>query len=376
MELGGSVEPGFEGVAEAFERNFAEGREDGAQCCVHVGGRAVVDLWAGYDEDALQVVFSSTKGATAACANLLVQRGLLDPDALVTDYWPEYGAAGKEPTLVRWVLSHQAGLPAPEPGLTMDDLGDWDKIVAGLAAQAPAWEPGTAYGYHAVTFGWLVGELVRRVDGRGLGQFFAEEVAGPAGADFWIGLPESEEHRVVPMVPNPMTPELLELFGPLFVPAMSMSGALGTGVELDRAANDRRFRAAEIGGGGGVASARGISRMYRWLLDAYTPETIARLSERQTFGLDRVLSMDVFPMEQQIGLGFMLSGPFTPMGGAASFGHSGAGGSYGFADPEHGIAFGYAMTKMLGDPGTDPRPNALVKATYDSFGLPMAFNNA
>ena len=376
MELGGSVDAGFEAVQSAFERNFAAFRESGAQCCVHVGGKPVVDLWGGYREDALQVVFSSTKGATAACANLCIQRGLLDPDALVTDYWPEFGANGKDKTLVRWALSHKAGLAAPDWPVTLDDFADWDGIVAHLAAQAPAWEPGSAYGYHAVTFGWVVGELVRRVSGKGLGTFFAEEIAGPTGAEFWIGLPEAEEHRVVPMIRNPdaLTATIADMFGPLFAPAMSMNGALG---DLGDGANDRRFRAAEVGGAGGVANARGISRMYNGLLHGlFTDETIARLSERQTFGPDQVLSLKEFPMEQQIGLGFMLSGPFTPMGGAASFGHSGAGGSYGFADPENDIAFGYAMTRMEGDPGTDPRPNALVKAVYDSLGLPMAFNNA
>jgi CubicO group peptidase (beta-lactamase class C family) len=259
--------------------------------------------------------------------------------------------------------------------MTMDELGDWDAVVAKLAAQAPAWEPGTAYGYHAVTFGWVVGELVRRASGKGLGTFFADEIAGPAGAEFWIGLPESEEHRVVPMVVNPgaLSNAIADLFGPLFEPAMTLNGALG---DLGSGANDRRFRAAEIGGAGGVANARGLSRMYDFLLRTYTPATIAGLSERQTFGADQVISLRELPLEQQIGLGFMLSGSFTPMGGAASFGHSGAGGSYGFADPEHGIAFGYAMTRMEGDPGTDPRPNALVKAVYDSLGVPMAFNNA
>ncbi|MEA2469588.1 MAG: hypothetical protein QOE38_587 [Thermoleophilaceae bacterium] len=378
MELGGSVDSGFEGVRDAFERNFAEHREAGAQCCVHVGGKAVVDLWGGYGADALQVVFSTTKGATAACANLVIQRGLLDPEAAVAEYWPEFAANGKAAVTVRQLLSHQAGLPAPDPGLTMDDLGDWDKICSLLAAQAPAWEPGTAYGYHAVTFGWLAGELVRRVDGRGLGTFFAEEIAGPTGAEFWIGLPESEDGRVVSMIPNPgaMSSALLDLFGPLFQPAMTLGGAL-VGGDLGASANDRRFRAAEIGGAGGVANARGISRMYNGLVNGlYTDETIERLRVRQTFGPDRVLSLKEFPLEQQIGLGFMLSGPFTPMGGAGCFGHSGAGGSYGFADPENDIAFGYAMTRMEGDPGTDPRPNALVKATYDALGLPMAFNNA
>ena len=149
MDIKGFVTPGFRRVAEAFEENFTIRGDVAAQCCVHADGEQVVDLWGSYDEDAIQVVFSSTKGATAACANLLVRRGLLDLDALMTHYWPEYGADEKDKTLVRWILSHKAGVLAPEPGFTMEDLSDWDKIVASLAAQSPVWEPGTAYGYHA-----------------------------------------------------------------------------------------------------------------------------------------------------------------------------------------------------------------------------------
>jgi CubicO group peptidase (beta-lactamase class C family) len=395
MDIQGFVTRRFGRVAQAFADNFTARGDiaaqccvhvDGervvdlwggsAQCCVHVDGERVVDLWGGYDEEAIQVVFSATKGATAACANLLVQRGLLDLDAPVVHYWPEYGANGKDSTLVRWILSHKAGVLAPAPGFTMDDLEDWHRIVENLAAQAPTWEPGTAYGYHAHTFGWLVGELVRRVDGRSLGQFFAEEIAAPARADFWIGLPESEEHRVAPVNPGalamPADPEtatfdMAAFVGPHLMAASSLNGLLP---DLGTAALDRRYRAAELGAAGGVASGRGLSRLYAWLLDQFTAETTADILQSETDGLDQVLSSPAMPVEQKIGRGFMVPSPDRFPAGVPTFGHGGAGGSYGFADPRHRVAFGYAMTRLLPgpDPAGDPRMVLLVRAVYDSLG--------
>lgn len=336
---------------------------------MHVDGERVVDLWAGYDEDAIQVVFSATKGATAACANLLVQRGLLDLDAPVTRYWPEYGAHGKEHTLVRWVLAHKAGVLTPGPGLTMDDLGDWEKITSSLAAQAPAWKPGSAYGYHATSFGWLVGELVRRVDGRGLGRFFAEEIAGPAGADFWIGLPGSEERRVAPVFEDAGPSEgdkgeadLSAYIGPHLEAATSFHGMWPSLLE---AANDRRLRAAEVGAIGGVTSARGLSSMYAWLLDAFTDETIADILRPETSGPDLVLSSPAGDVEQKVGRGFMVPPDLSPKG-ARTFGHGGAGGSASFADPVRRVAFGYSMTRLVFAPG-DQRAQSLIDAVYESI---------
>ena len=209
IEVGGFVEPGFEGVRDAFANNFVEHGEQGASYAFYVEGTKVVDLWGGvradtgepYDDDTLQIVFSSTKGATAVCAHLLAERGLLDVDAPVVEYWPEFGQAGKQDIPVRWLLTHQAGLPTVDAKLTRAEALAWEPVIRALEVQLPLWEPGVAHGYHALTYGYLVGEVVRRIDGRSLGTFFQEEIAEPYGLEFWIGLPEEYEPRVAPMIP-------------------------------------------------------------------------------------------------------------------------------------------------------------------------------
>ncbi|APU15961.1 MULTISPECIES: serine hydrolase domain-containing protein [Actinoalloteichus] len=367
----GTVAAGYERVAEVFEQSLSADGPETAQVCVHVAGEPVVDLWSGA-ATAIEVVFSATKGATAACANLLVQRGLLDLDARVADYWPAYGVRGKESTLVRWVLSHQAGVLAPRERLTMDDLAEWDTVAAALAAQTPAWEPGTAYGYHAQSFGWLVGELVRRVDGRPLGTFFREELAGPAGADFWIGLPQDEEPRVAgvvaeepPLPPgtDPASIDLSSFFGPHHLDAFTLGGAVPD--DVVQASADRRYRAAELGASGGVANGRGLSRLYRLLLDIFTPATIADVLRPETDGADLVLSSPAMTISQVFGRGFEVSPPMGTPDGVRAFGHGGAGGTAAFADPDRRLAFGYATTRLVpGPPGMDPRTAALVEAVY------------
>lgn len=208
MNVDGTCDPRFRAVREAFCENFASRAELGAAVTVSVDGTLVVDLWGGiadkvsgraWTRDTMVVVFSCTKAATALCAHMLVTRGALDLDAPVAHYWPEFAAAGKEAIPVRLLLNHQAGLAAVDDPLPVGALYDWDTMAAALAAQAPHWEPGTAHGYHAVTFGWLVGEVVRRISGRSLGTFFRDEVAGPLGLDFWIGLPEALAARVAPI---------------------------------------------------------------------------------------------------------------------------------------------------------------------------------
>jgi CubicO group peptidase (beta-lactamase class C family) len=388
-EIGGFVEPGFEGVRDAFAKNFDEFGEVGAGFALYVDGHQVVDLWGGtrtdtgstYGDDTLQVVFSSTKGAAAACVHLLVQRGLLDLDAPVATYWPEFGQAGKSHIPVRWLLSHQAGLPTIDATLTRDEALAWDPVIRALEVQTPLWEPGDAHGYHALTYGHLVGEVVRRIDGRSIGAFFHDEFAAPLGLEFWIGLPEQFEPRVAPMIS--MNSDALDDFDlaavlggdALIVRAMTLNGAFDEDLAL--LANRREFHAAELPAANGITNARSLARFYAGLIGGVEGgPTAALLSReqvdvartRQTSGYDRVMSFPGIDVESTIGLGFSCASPFAPMGGAGAFGHYGAGGSVGFADPEHRLAGGYVMNKMgLGAP-LDPRSGFLVRASYEAVG--------
>lgn len=391
-DIGGGVEPGFEGVAEAFAGNFAEHGEVGAACAVYVGGRKVVDLWGGvadrdagtpYTEDSLQLVFSTTKGATAACANLLAQRGELDLDAPVASYWPEFKAARKADIPVRWLLCHKAGLPVVDAELTLEQVLAWDPVVEALAAQAPVWEPGTAHGYHALTYGWLVGEVVRRVTGRSVGTFFAEEFAGPLGLEFWIGLPDAEQHRVAPLVTwsTPKDPAMAELMNQFMGPHTLLGRALGgPGAVFTQESgvfNRPDVRAAEIPAANGVTNARSLARFYAGLTGTVeggpseallSPEQVAAASTTQTSGPDQVLYL-----ETTFGLGFFTASAMARYGAPSSFGHTGAGGSVGFADPVNGIGFGYVMNRMMQSLTGDPRSAGLIRAVYDAIGVTPAF---
>lgn len=387
-EIGGAVEPGFEGVAEAFATNFAEHGEVGAACAVYVGGRKVVDLWGGladreagtpYTQDSLQLVFSTTKGATAACANLLAQRGELDVDAPVASYWPEFKAAGKGDIPVRWLLCHKAGLPYVDADLSLDEVLAWEPIVDALAAQAPAWEPGTAHGYHALTYGWLVGEVVRRVTGKSLGTFFAEEIAGPLGLEFWIGLPDDQQDRVAPLVTwsrpkDPAMAELMDQFmGPDTMLGKALGGPGGIFTSEQGVFNRADVRAAEMPAANGVTNARSLARFYAGLTGTVeggpaepilTEEQVAAASDTQTAGPDQVLYF-----ETTFGLGFFTASGMARYGAPSSFGHTGAGGSVGFTDPVNGIGFGYVMNRMMQGLTGDPRSSGLIQAVYDAIGV-------
>ena len=401
IEIGGTVAPGFEGVREAFARNFAEHGEVGAGFSLVHDGRTVVDLWGGvadaatgapYSDDTLQLVFSTTKGATAVCANLLAQRGELDVEAPVTEYWPEFGQAGKGEVPVRWLLGHRAGLPYVNGSIELAECLAWDPVVEALAAMEPLWEPGTAHGYHAVTYGWLVGEVVRRISGRSLGRYFADEVAGPLGLEFWIGLPADQEPRVAPLTNrgvgpaeegaedegvNDLVSQIEQFLGPDSMLVLALGGAssmpfVGTGVF-----NRPDVRAAEIPAANGVTNARSLARMYAALIGPVegvsdgpllTPAQVKAAATTQTRGADKVLMFDT-----TFGLGFMTSSEFSPYGGPASFGHAGAGGSVGFADPENGLGFGYVMNRMMTNLSGDPRSRGLVAAAYEAIGVTPAF---
>lgn len=380
-QIDGFVAPGFEAVREAFTRNFEHG-ESGAACCVLLDGEPVVDLVGGpadhttgrpWTQDTIVGVFSTTKGATAVCANRLVGSGRLDPDAPVAEYWPEFAANGKAAVLVRHVLSHSAGLPVVEGDFTLASALAWDPVVEQLATQAPRWEPGTQVGYHMRSYGWLVGELVRRIDGRTIGRFFREEVADPLHLDFWIGLPQGLEPHVARLIPppEPDDPEVRELMAAVMAPGTLMGDALTGPANLfryDDMWNSRAVHAAELPSSNGIASARAVARLYASLVGpvdgvrTLSTETIARATEVQIEGTDVVIGA---PM--RYGLGFSLGNALTSAAPVGAFGHSGAGGSLGFADPARRIGFGYVMTRMVVGLAEDRRPRNLTRAVYASL---------
>ncbi|MFE7130306.1 serine hydrolase domain-containing protein [Streptomyces sp. NPDC057638] len=380
MDAQGTVAAGFEPVAETFVRNFAERGERGAAVAVYRHGRKVVDLWAGTRDvdgaepwavDTAQVVRSAVKGVAAAVVLLLHQRGRIDLDAPVGTYWPEFKAAGKERLLVRHVLAHRGGLPALDRPLTPAEALDPAAASAALAAQRPHWEPGTDHGYHPQTFGPVVAELVRRVTGRTIGRWVAEEIARPLGLDLWIGVPAEEAHRVgrIGPVEEPAAAPGLRLR-----PKRAVTDAYQDPESLTRRAfgavhplpdeNDPAYRAAELPASGGVSTARALARFYAATLGEvdggprlFAPATLTLARTEESAGPDRVL---VVPT--RFGLGYMLHGAAAPLLGPGSFGHPGRGGSLGFADPESGIALGYVTNGLRQGVTADARSQALIKA--------------
>jgi len=375
-DIGGWVEASFEPVLDAFAENFDARGEVGAAVCVYVDGQPVVDLWGGvadaatgrpWESDAVVLVYSSTKGVTSVCANRLIERGRLDPAAPVAEYWPEFGAGGKAAITVAQLMSHQAGLPLVEGDFTLAEALAWDPMVRALAAQEPIWPPGTRHGYHMRTFGWLVGELVRRVDGRTIGTFWREEIAEPLGLDFWIGLPEAIEPRVAQLVPPERDlGELLKKFPDLLLSRVfsNPAGLFG----YNDMWNSRAIHAAELPSSNGIGDARALARMYASCIGdldgvrALQPSTVAAATVEQACGKDEVLTS-----ETCFGLGFMLGRSFGAANSSSAFGHAGAGGSLAFADPDTRLGFGYVMNDLRFDPNGDPRSEELVRAVYQSL---------
>jgi len=383
IEIGGDVTPRFEPVRRAFTANFEERGEVGASLAVYVGGERVVDLWGGvvdqstgrpYTSDTLQLVMSTTKGVTAVCALLLMERGELDVDAPVARYWPEFAQNDKESIPVRMLLNHQAGLYTVDAPPSYEETLRWDPIVDALAAQRPLWEPGTKHGYHAITYGWLVGEVVRRVSGRSIGAYLRDEIVSPLDIDLTIGTPTELHSRVTPLIeasapvspmptPDPGSP--MALAGR----AMAVSGALQP-PDGSNAFNRPDLWEAEVPAVNAITNGRSIARLYASLVGeidgirTLQPETIAAATVVQDTYPDEVM----MGMPSRFGLGFKLSSDDAPLGGPRGFGHAGAGGSVGFADPDAALGFGYVMNQMqMQTGGGDARALALAEAVYASL---------
>jgi CubicO group peptidase (beta-lactamase class C family) len=379
VDVEGRCDARFAKVKDAFAKNFAVENEVGASFAATLNGELVVDLWGGaadaartrpWRRDSLANVWSTTKAMSALCAHVLVDRGLVELDAPVARYWPEFAAAGKERLPVRWLFSHQSGLAGVSESLPAEAVLDWARFTRALAAQKPLWEPGTRSGYHALTFGHLLGELVRRTDGRTLGAFFREEVAEPLGAEFWIGLPESQEARVVEMIP-PDPPLPLSAPPEPGDPQFELRSALANPRVTQEIANTRAWRAAEVPAANGQANARGAARAMALLACGGAIDGVRLLREssvataitEQCYGRDLVLG----PMRW--GLGFMLASKDLPLSpNPRTFGHGGWGGSFALADCDARVSLAYVMNRM--SPGTtgDKRLGRLLRAFYGGLG--------
>lgn len=395
---GGYAKPGFEGVQEAFAQVIAA-HPGGCAAALYVGGEEMLHLWGGrsaatsqpFTSESLVMTASVTKGVTSLCAMMLADRGELDIDAPVARYWPEFAAAGKDRIPVRWLLTHQAGLPVFDPAaeITPADMLDWEKITGMLAAQEPLWEPGTLTGYHAVTFGYLVGEVIRRVSGQTVGQFLQAEAAGPVGAEFWIGLPEEQEHRVLPNVLPPErppdVPDLPRLYDERGIdPGSPLARAMlapprGDAGPGDQVWNTRGFHAAEIPAVNGIGTARGLARLFAACtgdLDGVrllSSEIVAAARTPQTDAVPTAPEFTVLTdTPPRFGLGFQLPGPpLVTMLGPGCFGCTGAGGRLAFAYPERAVAFAFTCDTMLwnGLDAPDPRWTPLLTEISRALAL-------
>jgi CubicO group peptidase (beta-lactamase class C family) len=363
----GSTAPGFEPVAEEFGRLLAQERDARGQFCAYLRGQRVVDLWGGdgVAPDDLQGVFSSTKGVSAICIALLVQQGALDLDAPVSRYWPEFAGGGKGDVAVRVALSHQAGIPGVEPQLTLEQIVDHDAVTARLAAQVPHWRPGKAHGYHGLTVGTIMDELVRRIAGIPIAEFFRKEVGDPRGVDFYLRTPEDVDPRVRMLLPADPTPEQQLLGGPPMSPDSlgGMTFNLAAGAPTEPLPNIRAFRASGQAAGAGVGSARALARLYAMCLgevDGFprllTDATIARVTQIQTVGEDLVLRVTT-----RYGVVFQKADDRLTYGSHQAFGHDGAGGSIGVADPWHGISYAWIPRRMSFPGGADARGLGLAR---------------
>jgi CubicO group peptidase (beta-lactamase class C family) len=401
-EIAGYCDPRFKVVAEEFERNFRERGEVGASVCIKLAGETFVDLWGGsadpssnkpWVEDTITHVWSCTKGATALCAHMLIERGLLDLEAPVVHYWPEFGQAGKESIQVKMLLNHQAGLAAISEPIPPGGLYDWEYMVKALEKQEPFWKPGSMHGYHGFTFGWLVGEVIRRVSGKSLGTFFREEVAKPLGLDFWMGLPETHENRVAPIIPadppdpsGPVSPMMMAIaIDQTSMQALQLfntGGYMMPGPDGVFGFNTRAAHTAEFGSVGSITNARGLAGMYAPLANGGNLQGVSLVNRESLARMVAVSSASSIDqtvlLPTRFSLGFVKSGDNRRAPNCTendsliiseeAFGHPGFGGALGFAEPVANMSFGYAMNRMGQGIGLNARGQSLVDATYLSLG--------
>jgi CubicO group peptidase (beta-lactamase class C family) len=378
MKINGHVEDGFGGLADAFGENLSRGVDLGASLCVYAGGKCVLDVWGGVSDpatnrpwqaDTVATVLSATKGAAAIVMNRLIEQGLLELDAPVARYWPEFAQNGKEGVTLRMVLSHGSGVPAVTQPILLDDLVSRTPLLAALVEQRPFWAPGKGHGYHPHTWGWMLDEVVRRATGDSISQIFERDVAKPLQLEFWIGrLTESIEPRVARLeqaqhapdtaAEGEVLPEMQRLFGALQTPGSLqlltfMNPLLAGGAEWDT----RTYRISDSPSASGVTNARALARLYASTIGEV--DGIRVLSEAamqaartpQASGPDEVIFINM-----NYGLGFYLPAPpHFPLGGPGTFGHPGGGGSVGFADPGRGISFGFVPNRLIQSPTGDPR---------------------
>jgi CubicO group peptidase (beta-lactamase class C family) len=370
----GFVRDRFAAVRATFENNLASGADVGASFAATVNGEMVVDLWGGWadeartrpwEKDTIVNVYSTTKTMTALCALMLADRGELDFDAPVARYWPEFASNGKDKVKVSHLMAHSAGLSGWKETITLEDVYDWDKMTSLLAAQAPYWEPGTQSGYHALTQGFLVGEVVRRITGRSLGTFFREEIAEPLGADFHIGLPASEDHRVGDLIPPPPGTAIGD--GEQSELVANMSRNPGVNVLETRT---RAWRGAEIPAGGGTGNARSIAQIHAILANGGTAQGKRFMSEAgcrkalelQIEGTDLILGGPA-----RFGMGFGLPSPAVPLPNPNTIFWGGYGGSLVIIDMDAHATIAYAMNKMGATTTGDTRALGMAMAIWQGL---------